>query len=105
MTEDYRIRSVSEFIKMIKDSGEAVVKFEKKDGSARVMLLTLDFNRIPIEDHPKGTKKNRDSNLVTVYDLESRGWRMVNFKTCEWLESKPKDRESRMYHIGPKKSL
>ena len=48
------VTSTIEFLKLIKDEKEVIVKFEKKDGSMRLMKCTLDFNRIPKDKKPKG---------------------------------------------------
>lgn len=43
------VTTAIDFLKLIKDEKEVLVKFEKKDGSMRLMKCTLDFAKIPKE--------------------------------------------------------
>lgn len=59
------------------------VKFTKKDGSTRVMNC-----RLGVKKHLKGGVKRYDaSNLVTVYDLKSKGYRTVNLNTLQEIKT------------------
>lgn len=71
--------------------GEVVVTFKKKDGSERIMKCTKSFNIIPEDKHPK-TETNVEaklddngnpiiSDLITVWDTESNGWRSFDYKS------------------------
>jgi hypothetical protein len=71
--------------------GEVVVTFKKKDGSERVMKCTKSFNIIPEDKQPK-TETNVEakldengnpiiSDLITVWDIESNGWRSFDYKS------------------------
>ena len=71
--------------------GEVVVTFKKKDGSERVMKCTKSFNIIPEDKQPK-TETNVEakldengnpiiSDLITVWDTESNGWRSFDYKS------------------------
>jgi hypothetical protein len=53
------------------------VRFNKADGSTRLMKCTLDFNRIPEDKHPAGTRTTlrRDRDLYHVFDLDKNDWR------------------------------
>ena len=69
--------------------GELVVTFKKKDGSERVMKCTKSFGLIPEDKQPKNeTTPKLDENgnvvvsdLITVWDIESEGWRSFDFKS------------------------
>lgn len=58
-------------------SGEALIEFEKADGSIRKLRGTLDLdNLISEEYHPKNEverKKNQD--VQNVFDLDKKEWR------------------------------
>jgi hypothetical protein len=68
-------------------SGSVTVKFTKIDGTERVMVCTKSLELIPIESHPTGVRPVKlDANgvpivteLITVYDLEIKGWRSFLF--------------------------
>ena len=51
------------------------VVFTKKDGTVRKMICTKDMNKIPEENHPKGSLKNKNDDVVNVYDLQKNLWR------------------------------
>lgn len=69
--------------------GEVIVTFKKKDGSERVMKCTKSFAFIPEDKQPKNeTAPKLDENgnsvvsdLITVWDIESEGWRSFDFKS------------------------
>jgi hypothetical protein len=82
--------SKEELVESLKQ-GEVVVTFKKKDGSERVMKCTKSFNIIPEDKQPK-TETNVEpkldengnpivSDLITVWDVESNGWRSFDFKS------------------------
>ena len=63
------------------------LKFIKADGSERHMVCTKSIIHIPAEFHPKTDKVVKldengnpiETDLVTVWDMESKGWRSFNF--------------------------
>ena len=63
------------------------LKFIKADGSERHMVCTKSIIHIPEEFHPKTDKVVKldengnpiETDLVTVWDMESKGWRSFNF--------------------------
>ena len=63
------------------------LKFIKADGSERLMICTKNIIHIPQEFHPKTDKVVKldengnpiETDLVTVWDMESKGWRSFNF--------------------------
>ena len=62
-------------------SNIVTVTFEKKDGSMREMLCTTMPEYLP-EMTGESTSKPSDS-LVTVWDLESAGWRSFRFDSVK----------------------
>jgi len=81
------------------------LKFTKKDGSERFMRCTLNFDKIPKHEHPKGVnlpkilRLLKDNGIIHVYDLEKKGWRSVPFKETHWLETS----NDKRYRIRPRK--
>lgn len=63
------------------------LKFIKADGNERHMVCTKSIIHIPTEFHPKTDKVVKldengnpiETDLVTVWDMESKGWRSFNF--------------------------
>ena len=63
------------------------LKFTKADGSERHMVCTKNIIHIPEEFHPKTDKVVKldengnqiETDLVTVWDMEAKGWRSFNF--------------------------
>ena len=63
------------------------VTFTKADGTDRTMLCTKNITHIPEEFHPKTDKVVKldengnpiETDLVTIWDMESKGWRSFNF--------------------------
>ena len=57
------------------------VKFIKKDGSLRTMNA-----RLGVKSHLHGGELPYDAesyNLLPVYDIQSKGYRMINFSTIK----------------------
>lgn len=86
------ISSAVEFWNKVYEAGEATVKFVKKsDNTIRIMKCTLDFAKIPKNQHPKNVNMVKiltlmqKSGIIHVYDLEKKGWRSVPFKNVDWL--------------------
>ena len=89
------ITTAIEFLKKIREEDICTISFIKRsDKSTRVMKFTLNFNRIPVEDRPKGVNLEKilkmiyDHRILTVYDLEKKGWRSIPFDAVEWLKVK-----------------
>lgn len=53
---------------------ECEVKFEKSDGSVRIMKCTLQSNLVPETNSPR-----KSSERITVFDTEAKGWRTIKF--------------------------
>ncbi|MGD2072000.1 MAG: SH3 beta-barrel fold-containing protein [Candidatus Thorarchaeota archaeon] len=83
------------FWRKIREEGEVTVKFEKKDGTTRIMRCTLDFSRIPKKDYPKSRsidmanilKLVQENKIIRVYDLEKKAWRSVPIDKVEYLKA------------------
>lgn len=82
-----------EFWNKLYQAGEATVKFEKQDGTIRIMRCTLDFTKIPRKDYPKKNinipkilKLAKKNKIVHVYDLDKKGWRSVPIDRVDFLE-------------------
>ena len=87
------VTSAIDFLKLIKDEKEVIVKFEKKDRSMRLMKCTLDFDRIPKDKKPKGVDlikiltKIQKTKILSVFDLEKQDWRSVPFERLEYMQT------------------
>jgi len=92
------IRTVTDFLDKIKEEDEITVKFTKKDGTIRLMKCTLNFDKIPVSNRPKGVNLSKilklmhQHGILHVYDLEKHDWRSVPFDKVEWVEDPQKRR-------------
>ena len=59
------------------------VTFTKVDGSTRDMVCTLNPNDIPDEHMPKSQTYNNNSDVIRVYDLESKAWRSFRYDSVK----------------------
>lgn len=98
------IVSAIEFWKKVYSEKEVIIKFTKKDNTERTMRCTLDFNRIPSKDKPKGVnilqilKLIQKNKIMHVYDLDKKGWRSVPFERVAYM-----DTTSQRYYIKKKR--
>lgn len=59
-------------------SGVYDLEFTKKDGSLRKMRATRQFQLIPQDKHPSGSKEvTTGKGSVPVFDLDLNEWRSV----------------------------
>ena len=64
-----------EIIDLLKRS-EVLIKFVKKDGTQREMWCTLKGDVVvPYEKKTDRVATVRDSNQISVWDIENNGWR------------------------------
>lgn len=56
-------------------TNDIFVTFTKKDGTERVMHCTLREDAIPPYEKKTDTVREKNDELLSVWDLESRGWR------------------------------
>jgi hypothetical protein len=67
------------------------LRFRKKNNEMRDMTATLNFTRIPKEDHPKTVNLKqivnqiRKNKILHVYDIDKQGWRSVPFDRLSWV--------------------
>jgi hypothetical protein len=56
---------------------EVEVTFTKKDGTKRLLRATLQQDKIPQENAPKGDNpwRTKSEEAQAVYDLDNDGWR------------------------------
>ena len=97
------IMSAVQFWKKVYDEKEVIIKFEKQNGISRIMRCTLDFKKIPKQDHPKGVNIEnilrliQKNKIMHVFDLDKKGWRSVPFDRVEWM-----DTPNRRYYVKKK---
>lgn len=61
--------------------GPMTVTFTKKDGSERVMNCTLEKDKLPAIEIKETTKTRKENlDVVSVYDLDAKGWRSFVLK-------------------------
>ena len=73
--------TLQEFKKSAKDGKIFTVTFTKKNGEKRVMNA-----RLGVKKHLRGGELKFDAegrNLLPVFDVQKRGYRMINFNTVE----------------------
>lgn len=72
-------QSVAEFrglLHSLLQQGEVTVTFDKVNGDERVMLCTLDPDKIPPTPIVEGkTAKKKSESVMAVYDVNAAGWR------------------------------
>lgn len=62
------------------------IAFVKKDGSDRVMLCTLRSDLLPPYDGDGGSTKKPDEANLTVWDIESQGFRKIQISTIKSVQ-------------------
>ena len=73
---------IDELRSLMKDNVVSFV-FEKKDGTKREALGTLNENKIPDEILPKEDHVNTKASNFKYFDLEKNGWRSLSYDTEE----------------------
>jgi len=69
--------------------GICEVLFEKKDGTERKMICTLNSEEIPVGMAPKNIgnppdKENQD--IIKVFDIEVQGWRSFTVEKVKYIK-------------------
>lgn len=83
MSDEIDVKARKELFLSYLNTGDALVKFTKVDGSVRCMRCTL--KDIPTEFQPNSKVISKeDDNLLKVFDLEKNGWR--SFKLDSVIE-------------------
>jgi len=62
------------------------VSFVKQNGEARDMVCTLREDIIPEEHKPASGKSPKVQGLVSVWDLEKKGWRSFKVDSINTFE-------------------
>lgn len=85
MTEIKTYAEWNDIIETALHEGIIRVTFEKRDGSERTMLCTLNNSDIPSEKHPTGVRVYNQSVIRRVFDLDKNDWRSINKgKVVKW---------------------
>ena len=66
--------------------GILVVTFNKLDGDERVMTCTKSTKVIPEDSLPKSNKTPKAQGLVTVWDINAKGWRSFKYDRVTKVE-------------------
>ena len=66
--------------------GILVVTFNKLDGDERVMTCTKNVKVIPEGSLPKNSKTPKVQGLVTVWDVNAKGWRSFKYDRVTKVE-------------------
>jgi hypothetical protein len=78
-----------DWLKSVLRDGVAVVKFEKNDGTERVMKCTLKRDLVPQEPIVEGAikkTKTHSPDVLPVYDVEVNGWRSFRWDSIKSVE-------------------
>ena len=71
----------SEWLTGMLHIGPATVTFTKADGTNRVMLCTLEENKLPKVEIKEGAMPRKESTTsMRVFDLEKNEWRSFTLK-------------------------
>ena len=90
------IKNAIEFLEVIRAEDEVTIKFRKKNNEERIMRCTLNFSKIPKDQHPKDVNLAKILKLINqhkilhVYDLDKKEWRSIPFDRSEWLRTTEK---------------
>ena len=57
------------------NQGVVDLQFKKVNGDLRNMTATRDLSLIPEENHPKSEMSDKNTEIVTLFDLEVKDWR------------------------------
>lgn len=88
----------SEFIDKLNE-GSMLVSFKKLDGNIRVMNCTLNGEKIPVDPKKDPTndskdipRKDKNPDLLPVYDNAAKGWRSFYFENVFQVEKAPEEK-------------
>jgi hypothetical protein len=69
---------------------EVTINFTKKDGTDRILVGTLDPDKLPIrESTEQKERKESTTDAIAVYDIENDGWRSFNFANVNFINGEP----------------
>jgi hypothetical protein len=70
----------------------ATITFTKKDGTERVMNCTLRGDMLPVvEIKEDKTPRKQNDNILSVYDLDAKGWRSFTVAAVNRVEFETDD--------------
>ena len=75
-----------EKLREILSTGVLIVTFNKLDGEERVMTCTNNIENIPEESRPKNNSAPKAQGLVTVWDMNAKGWRSFKYDRVTKVE-------------------
>lgn len=79
-----------DWLKSVLRNETVTLTFVKKDGSERVMVCTLNENKIPEEKMPKvdkeEIKKRVNEDVQPVFDLVNNDWRSFRWESVKKIE-------------------
>lgn len=68
-------------------TNQVTITFIKKDGTERVMNCTLQPELLPVVEIVEGkTPKKQSENTMSVYDIDSKGWRSFTLKSLKRIQ-------------------
>jgi hypothetical protein len=77
----------NELLSMLRSSDEGIwVNFEKKDGSEREMLCTLNEGLIPVDKQPKTSSETSTRTIgsaLPVFDVNKGEWRSFRWDSVK----------------------
>lgn len=59
--------------------GVVIVEFVKKDGTLRKIVGTLQEQKIPSEKAPKNVGREKNDDVLAIFDLEKSEWRSFRY--------------------------
>ena len=81
---------INNLLENLRSSTPVYFSYEKKDGTMRDALGTLNFDLIPEEFRPKDSSEGdyKESTNIRYFDIDKQGWRSIsnNAKTVFILE-------------------
>ena len=77
----------NELLSVLRSSDEGIwVNFEKKDGSEREMLCTLNEGLIPMDKKPKTVSDpSTIKSTLPVFDINKREWRSFRWESVKTI--------------------
>lgn len=86
------VESVKHMFDIISDNNVLTIDFKKDNGESRQIIGTTLKDYLPEEFVPKGDVKKvidrLSMGLISVFDLENRGWRSIRFNNLSKIETK-----------------
>lgn len=67
------------------------ILFTKKDGSDRLMKCTLQEDKIPAENAPKGAERAKNDEVLAVFDVEKSAWRSFRWDSIKSIHFEMKN--------------